>query len=131
MMTAWVLMFGCNLLTPLLMAAIGEIFLRWPPRDINALIGYRTRRSMSSQEAWNFAQRRMALCWRRMGWWMVPAVVAGMLPLLGRADDSTVYGWGMAIMTLELAVMVMSILPVERALRGAFNEDGTRKERVE
>ena len=130
-MAAWVLMLACNLLTPMIMWAVGKVFLAWPPREINAVVGYRTRRSMVNQETWDFANRRMALIWRRWGLGMLAAAIAGMLPLLGRASENMVYGWGMMIMALELVVMVLSILPVERALKGAFNEDGTRKEHAE
>jgi len=32
------------------------ITLKFPPKKINSLYGYRTKRSMASQEAWEFAQ---------------------------------------------------------------------------
>jgi uncharacterized membrane protein len=35
----------------------GLLMAKYPPRKINPLYGYRTRRSMQSQEAWNYAQR--------------------------------------------------------------------------
>ena len=130
-MTAWGLMLVCNLLTPMIMWAVGKAFLAWPPRNINAVIGYRTKRSMMNQETWDFANRQMALIWQRWGLGMLVAAISGMLPLLGRASENMVYGWGMAIMALELIVMALSILPVERALKHAFDEDGTRKERAE
>ena len=130
-MTAWIIMLACNLLTPIAMWAVGEAFLAWPPRKINAVVGYRTKRSMVNQETWDFANRRIALIWRRWGLGMLAAAIAGMLPLLGRASENMVYGWGMAIMALELVVMILSILPVERALKDAFDENGTRKERAE
>ena len=125
-MGAWILMLLCNLITPLVMWGVGCVFLAWPPREINAVIGYRTKRSMVNQETWDFANRRMALVWRRWGLCMLAAVMGGMLPLLGRADD-LVYGWGLALMMLEVVVLVVSIVPVERALKRTFHEDGTRK----
>jgi len=35
---------------------LGYFFAKNPPKDINPLYGYRTKRSMSSQEKWDFAQ---------------------------------------------------------------------------
>ena len=36
----------------------GGLFLwKCPPKNINGLIGYRTKRSMQNQESWDFAQR--------------------------------------------------------------------------
>ena len=44
------------LLTALILLLIGLITSRWYPGRINPLAGYRSRRSMQSQEAWTFAQ---------------------------------------------------------------------------
>jgi uncharacterized membrane protein len=44
----------------------GFLMMKFPPKKINPLYGYRTARSMKSTEAWNYAQRvsarRMLLC---------------------------------------------------------------------
>ena len=127
-MGAWVLMLACCLLTPLLMWGAGELMLARPPRAINAVVGYRTRRSMMNQDTWDFANRQMALIWRRWGLGMLAAALGGMLPLLSRANDDMVYWWGLVIMALEVIVLCASIVPVERALRRTFDEDGARKE---
>lgn len=34
----------------------GTILLKFPPKEINLLYGYRTKRSMKSKDAWDFAQ---------------------------------------------------------------------------
>ncbi|HMP98127.1 MAG TPA: SdpI family protein [Cyclobacteriaceae bacterium] len=36
---------------------IGYLFMRFPPKKINHFYGYRTPRSMRSQEAWDFANK--------------------------------------------------------------------------
>ena len=39
-----------------------------------------------------------------------------------------VIGWaGLVICVVECVVMLVSILPTEKALKNTFNEDGTRK----
>ena len=45
----------------------GFIFRTNPPKRINGLYGYRTKRSMKSIEAWNFAQEFSALIMIRYG----------------------------------------------------------------
>lgn len=40
----------------LIIAIIGYYFKHNPPKNINGLVGYRTKRSMSSQNAWDFSQ---------------------------------------------------------------------------
>ena len=127
-MGAWVMMLVSNLLTPLIMWGAGEMLLAWPPKEVNGVVGYRTRRSMVNQDTWDFANRQIALIWRRWGVGMLAAVLAGMLPMLGCVDDGMVYGWGMAILAVEMIVLCVSIVPVERALKRTFHEDGSRKD---
>lgn len=44
----------------MLNVAISFLFKRFQPKEINGFIGYRTQRSMRSQEAWNFANHYSA-----------------------------------------------------------------------
>lgn len=37
--------------------AIGVFLIKFPPKKINSLYGYRTSRSMQSHEAWHFSQK--------------------------------------------------------------------------
>ena len=39
-----------------LFIVLGYYFAKFPPKKINNIYGYRTPRSMKSQEAWDFAQ---------------------------------------------------------------------------
>lgn len=40
---------------PTVMLGIGLLFLKFPPKKINGLYGYRTTRSMKDQASWNYA----------------------------------------------------------------------------
>ena len=61
----WVFMLCMALLLPLSMMAFGKLFLVRPPKEINCVFGYRTRRSMSSPEAWAFAHGFCGRLWLR------------------------------------------------------------------
>jgi hypothetical protein len=92
---------------------------RWPPKAINPTYGYRTRRSMATQEAWDYAQPRSIDLITHWTWWMVLWT-----PLVG-------WRWG-----LESGILILSglmtagvILPlcyVERELKRGkpFAADG-------
>ena len=56
-MNDWIEM-GMLLLIPAVMIVVGAVFLKRPPKRVNGFYGYRTQRSMSSQEAWDFAQSK-------------------------------------------------------------------------
>lgn len=43
---------------------------RWPPHASNMLYGYRTPRSMASEDAWNHAQDRCFALMKDWTWWM-------------------------------------------------------------
>lgn len=49
----------------ILITVIGWVYTKYPPKKINQLYGYRTRRSMANQEIWNVANilgAKMMLC---------------------------------------------------------------------
>lgn len=40
------------------MISIGIGFKKYPPKKINGIYGYRTKRAMSNQKAWDYSQKR-------------------------------------------------------------------------
>lgn len=46
----WIFCLAMNLLLPVIMLVFGRLFQTRPPKTINGLFGYRTARSMKSQE---------------------------------------------------------------------------------
>lgn len=49
----------------ILMTVLGWIYLKYPPKAISELYGYRTRRSIDNQEIWDYANTigaKMLLC---------------------------------------------------------------------
>ncbi|MFM8916523.1 MAG: SdpI family protein [Bacteroidota bacterium] len=56
-----------------LFIVLGYYFSKFPPKKINHIYGYRTPRSMKSQEAWNFAQVYGAKKMIVAGWIMLGA----------------------------------------------------------
>ncbi|MBI5661767.1 MAG: SdpI family protein [Ignavibacterium album] len=52
--------FAILVLCGIIFLIAGLIQLKYPPKRINSLYGYRTSSSMRSKEAWNFAQKYSA-----------------------------------------------------------------------
>ena len=111
------------LLIPAVMMLLGTIFLKRPPRKINDWFGYRTRRAMSSQEAWAFAHRTCGRIWLRWGAVLAVATVLVVL-LLGRGEESLLSGLGGTAVLLQCGVMIVSTVPVDQALKQNFDQDG-------
>ena len=113
------------LLVPTIMLGTGMSWKNHPPRKINGLYGYRTRRSSSSQAAWDFAHAYCSALWLRWGGVMSVVTVAA-CALIWR--QSWFYEAVFALSMAQCAVLLLSILPVERALRAKFDEHGNPKE---
>lgn len=114
-----------TLIIPLLMFGIGRAWRKHPPGKINLAYGYRTRRSMSSQEAWDYAQRLCAGLMQRFG--MILGVVC-ILPVLFLAGvpDEWFYNAVVGLLVLQAFSWVLLILRTERTLKRRFDKNGRR-----
>lgn len=126
----WIFMFICDLIIPLLMILFGRIMLKHPPKNINGIYGYRTSMSMKNMDTWNFAHRVCGALWWRIGWVML--VLSALIQLLFiNKGVKTVGVMGGILCTVQCVILILSIIPVEKALKGNFHRDGTRKSEVE
>ena len=116
----WFFMTVSNLILPVLMIVLGKVFVKKPPKQINGFYGYRTRRSMKNQAAWDFSHLYCGKLWRKMGWFMLPVSTMVMSLVIGKSDD-IVGVVGGAVITAECMVLLSSIILVERALAKQFD----------
>lgn len=123
----WVLMLSCNLLIPAVAIWYGRRFQANPPREPNGVFGYRTARSMKSRDTWDFAQRKMGQVWGRWGFVMVPPVVVCQVLTLFAPTVDGMCLWSLPITVVETVLLLLSMIPVERALRENFDENGRRR----
>lgn len=56
---------------------------------------------------------------------LVPTILV-QIPFYGESDN-TIGTLGLIICIIECAILIVSIIPTERALKNTFNDDGTRK----
>ena len=120
---AWIAMTACALLVPAVMVLFGWIFLRRPPKAVNSVYGYRTRRSMASPKAWDFAHRACGRLWLRWGMGMAVLSVLLMLPALGWDVEAAAW-WMLGLTMLQCAALFLSTIPVERELKRNFDLSG-------
>lgn len=98
---------------PILMLVIGIVFQKHAPKEINGFLGYRTRRSMQSQEAWDYANKRMGEIWLALG--VILLVVSIPLTLLFAENGLTI------AMIAQVVALIVSIIPVEVELKAKFD----------
>ena len=125
-MKDWLIVVISDLLLPIIMVIAGLILQYRPSKNINCLYGYRTDRSMKSQEAWNFSQVYSGKKITLLGIVSFPVTLIVHLPFYGASEDIL----GMvciACVILQCTSIAIPIVQTERAIRAKFNPDGTPK----
>ena len=96
------------------------------PKEINYIFGYRTNMSMKNKDTWDFAHKYIGKLWFYLGLILVPITVIPMLLVIGN-NEYTISMVGSIICIVALVVLIVSIIPTERALKKTFDKDGNRK----
>ena len=125
-MLTWWIVFMFDLLIPVMMLGFGRIMYRSAPKDINYIFGYRTTRSMKNEDTWKFAHEYCGRLWCRIGLIMLITTVIVHIPFYNSSKD-TIGIVVTIVMTVQVVVLMLSIIPTEIALKKTFNDDGTRK----
>ena len=111
-----------DLLIPIIMVIFGVILKFKPPGKINNFYGYRTTRSMNSQKAWDYAQKRLGVLWLYTGAILCVAIIISLL--LSPVEEeilSLIHGG------IEIIALIIGIPFVESELKEKFDETGNPK----
>lgn len=135
-MGMWIFSLISCLLVPLTMLGFGLLWKTHPPQGINGVYGYRTAMSSKNQQTWAFAHACISRLWRR---WGLAALVLSLLVYVPGTLALAGWRWsqlgapesldraGILILVLvgvQLALLIGSIFPVERALKRSFDPEG-------
>ncbi|MGF7029150.1 putative membrane protein [Paenibacillus mucilaginosus] len=99
-----------SLVVGLILILSGVLFRKFPPKEINALYGYRTFRSMKSQELWNEGNRYSAFLATRLG--ITYLVIGGILSFLLPEHILPI-----TLIGLIIAIVVVMVVCVEKRLK--------------
>ena len=125
-METWIILSVTSLIIPLIMLIFSIIFLKKAPDKINPVYGYRSRRSMKSKEAWKFAHYLCAKIWLIASIILLTLTAVAMLLVINKSEN-VIGTVGQIVTYSQLAVIVLSIIPVEVSLKRNFDENGNRK----
>jgi len=104
-----------SLLIPFLMIAIGIVHKIKAPKKINHFYGYRTFRSMSSQKAWDHAQRLLGYYSIRFGFCNIAIAIFLLYILPFSLDVVTLINMG-----LSMVFLFIPIFFIEKNLKRNF-----------
>ena len=92
----------------------GFLMLKFPPKKINGLYGYRTSSSMKNQERWDFSQKYSSIEMIKLGALLTLSSIFG---LIFKPDGKI----GMFLgLTLMILMVVFLLIRVERAIKNKF-----------
>lgn len=113
-------LFIMDLIVPVVMVIAGSMMLHHPPKKINSVYGYRTARSMRNMDTWLFAHKAAGKTW--MKWGTAALIASGIvqIPFFFLSVDAFSIA-SMVLMFIQIAVLLVSIAPVERALKREFD----------
>lgn len=120
----WIFILVMNLMIPVIMTGFGWYFLKGKPEKINHIVGYRTKLSMRNQATWRFAHHYCGKLWFILG--LILLILTPLIMVLGLKLDNNI-DYGGIICTVQVILLVGTIIPTERALHRTFNKDGSRK----
>ena len=118
----WIFMFFCNMLVPLIMVIAGKMMWKKCPGKINIVYGYRTKRSMKNMDTWKFAHEHCGKLWWRIGWIMLAVSGIVHIPFIHSSEDA-IGTMGVVLCSVQLIVLLGSIIPTEVALKKKFFDE--------
>lgn len=101
--------------TGLIFLIVGFIMMKFPPKKINSLYGYRTASSMKNQERWDFAQIYSAIEMMKLG---VVLALTGLLGFIVQPNEKIATLIGISFMVILVVVL---FIRVESAIKNKFN----------
>lgn len=125
-MEFWIFMLIMELIIPFTMILMGKHFIQKPPKEINAIFGYRTSMSMKNKNTWNFAHNYCGKLWIRIGIALLPVTVIPMLFVIKRSYN-IIGTIGIILSLIQILALIFPIVPTEKALRKQFDEYGNKR----
>lgn len=122
----WWFIFVCDLILPILFIVIGSMMWKHCPKEINGVLGYRTKRSMKNMDTWKFAHDYCGHLWWRIGWIILIPSILVQIPFYN-STVNVIGTVGGIVCTAQCIILITSIIPTENALKKTFYEDGTHK----
>lgn len=122
----FIAMFICNLLIPVIMLIGGYCMYKNPPKEINGLVGYRTTMSKKNNDTWSVAHEYCGRLWMKLGLMLLIPSIIVQIPFV-HSDDDAIVIVTLIIETIQLVVLIGSIVSVEKALKRTFDENGIRR----
>lgn len=95
-----------DLFVPIFMIIIGVLTKVKPIKEINSMIGYRTKLSMRSQKNWEVGQKLMGEVWIKSGIFLLLITVIFAFIVEKNSYDKVLHGYFMMFQTFYLLLTI-------------------------
>ena len=109
-----------SLIVAVIFIVFGSLLMKYPPKDINSIYGYRTTLSMINQDTWDVSQRQGGISMLVLG------VSNCILGCWSTIQPMAINNETVQLVFLLIGATVMIVID-EIQLRKLFNRDGSRK----
>lgn len=101
----------------LIFVLAGFIMLKFPPKEINSLYGYRTSTSMKSPDRWKFAQTYSSKEMIKLGFILMLTTIIGFITNFNSLTNMFI---GLGLMIL---IVILLFIRVENAIKRKFSNE--------
>ena len=105
---------------PVILIIFGWIMWKHPPKKVNKICGYRTKRSMTNMDTWKFAHEYCGKLWWKLGWIMLILSVVVHTVFHDCSHGEATEPVGIVLCYIQAAVLLVSIVLTENALKKNF-----------
>ena len=120
-MELWQILTASSII-PIVMVIVGFCFMRGRPKKVNWWAGYRTSMACKNQDTWVFAHRYIGKLWIPLGFVLVILSIGA--TIFVERSTPTLLVW---IPIVQLAILLITIISTEIALRKEFDKNGERR----
>ena len=125
-MLFWWFLFFCDLLIPVSMIFAGHWMEKHCAKRMSRFSGYRTARSMKNTQTWRFANKFCGRLWKKTGGVLtLLSVFVQLFFLKGTERELGIFSC--ILVFVQTVCMLLTILPVEKALKKEFDEYGGKR----
>ena len=121
----WLIILLTDLLVHIIILICGIASWKYPPKQINSLLGYRTKRSMQNQETWNFANTYCGQLFVKYGIGMSILMVIVHIPLI-HCDATNLEYFSLICMLIQVIALFIPIYLTEKELQKQFDSSGKK-----
>ena len=114
-----------TLILPALMEISGLIMMLHPPKTRNVLFGYRTKRSLLSQETWDFANYYGGTLYVYLGFYIIAVtLMTDIILKITGAGRSIAATAAIVLVLVQALSFIFPVFFVEAKLRSEFDAEG-------